>query len=211
MKKSGWLWAIGGIILGTAIIYGGRNMFDRKKLIQAALDELRAWANGQIKETEPGIIERLRAYWHSAGVTGWTEARMRTEAWSAAFISFLMKQAGAGSNFKYSASHSVFIREAVKNRKANNSNPFKAYKPSEVKIEVGDLVGFPRQSGVTYDTTTAYAAHTDVVVAIKGGFAETVGGNVSNSVSRTLVNLDKDGKIDLSKNDKRYFVVIKTK
>ena len=183
-------------------------LFDKNKLVTNALQEFKLWNN--VKEDAPEMIDRLKEYWNAAGIKSWSDEKMRKEAWSAAFISYLMKKANAGSNFKYSPSHSVFIREAIKNKKEENDNPFKGFKPTEVKLSVGDIIGYPRQSGVNYDTTTAYSSHSDVVVQIKNGIAKTIGGNVSNTVSATSVYLTPEGKIDADRNKKKYFVVIKS-
>jgi len=182
-------------------------------LRNTALSEYDFWKSGSIKEGNPATMERLRKYWkEGAGVTNWSDDRMTDEAWSAAFISYIMKKSGAGSDWKYSPSHSTYIVDSIKNRKENNSNPFKGYKPEEVKLEVGDLVGKARQSGVDYDTKGNYKSHTDVVVNIKDGIADTIGGNVSNSVYLTKVPLNASGKIDNSKvSGDKYFVVIKNK
>ena len=195
-----------GVVAGAEAVTGFVN-----KLINQAKEEWDFWSRGSSKEGNPATMERLRKYWREgAGVQGWSDQKMTNEAWSAAFISYIMKKSGAGSDWKYSASHSDYIRDSIKNRKQNNSNPFKGYKPEEVKVEIGDIVGKPRQDGVTYDTTGAYKSHTDVVIDIKDGYAETIGGNVSDSVSMTKVPLTADGKIDNSKvSGYKYFVVIK--
>jgi hypothetical protein len=120
-----------------------------------------------------------------------------------------MKQSGAGEFFPYSASHSTYIVKSIQNKKLQTGK-FQGFKPSEIKVEVGDLIGRPRQSGVSYDTIGAYKSHTDIVTEIKDGKAKMIGGNVSNSVSATYVNLDESGKIAPSEiSNKGYFVVIK--
>jgi len=124
------------------------------------------------------------------------------------FENNLMKKSGAGSDWKYSPSHSTYIVDSIKNRKENNSNRFKGYRPEEVKLEIGDLVGKARQSGVNYDTLGNYKSHTDIVVKINNGYADTIGGNVGDTVKVTRVPLTPDGKVDLKRSD--YFVVIKS-
>jgi len=183
------------------------------KVKNVALDEWEFWKGGALKEGNSETMERLRNYWkEGAGVSNWSDQQMTNEAWSAAFISYIMKKSGAGNNWKYSPSHSTYIVDSIKNRKENNSNPFKGYKPEEIKLSVGDLVGKPRQGGITYDTTGIYKSHTDIVVNIKNGYADTIGGNVSNSVSMTRVPLTSDGKIDNTRvAGSKYFVVIKNK
>jgi hypothetical protein len=217
-------WIIGGMIGVTLITLSWIYRSTIKKgitsltdfvntLRNTALSEYEAWKSGSTKEGDSATIERLRKYWkEGAGVTNWSDDKMTDEAWSAAFISYIMKKSGAGSEWKYSPSHSTYIVDSIKNRKENNSNSFKGYKPEEVKLEIGDLVGKARQSGVNYDTKGNYKSHTDVVVNIKDGVADTIGGNVGNSVSLTKVPLDASGKIDNSKvSGNKYFVVIKNK
>jgi len=84
----------------------------------------------------------------------------------------------------------------------------------EAKVEVGDLVCYPRQASATYDTTGAYMSHCDLVTEIKGDEAITIGGNVGNSVTKTIVPIDSKGFIDKSRDKKGYggyFTVIKNK
>jgi hypothetical protein len=180
-------------------------------LVNQAKEEWEFWRNGQAKEGDPSVMDRLRKYWQEgAGIQNWSDEKMKEEAWSAALVSYVMKKAGAGTDWKYAPSHSTYIIDSIKNRKQNNEKPFKGYRPEEVKVEVGDIIGKPRQDGVTYDTTGPYKSHADIVVDIKNGVADTIGGNVSNSVSLTKVPLTPDGRIDNSKvSGYKYFVVIK--
>jgi hypothetical protein len=184
----------------------------KKKLVNLANEEFDAWnKNGRIKEGSQDTLPRLRKYWEEGSGIKKDDNYYINEAWSSAFISYLMRKAGAGDDFKYATSHSQYIAQAVKNRKENNSKKFKAYKPNEVKVKVGDLVCYPRQSGVGYDSGAGYNSHCDLIISIDGNTAVGVGGNVSDSVSKKNYAL-KDGKIDKSKDKKDYggiFVVIK--
>ena len=176
-----------------------------------AISEWEHWGRGRIKEGDAATMERLRQYWRQGGGVDWSDRKMIDEAWSAAFISYLMGKAGAGDNFKYSTSHSEYIRDAVKNRKQNNQKTFKGFRPEEVKIDVGDLVCYPRQSGVNYDSTGSYKSHCDIITKVENNQAVSIGGNVSNSVTKSIVPL-VNGKIDKGRDSKGYggyFVVIK--
>ena len=210
------VWGIlGGVSLLTiSLIYLFSKPKKRKskfksKLISIANEEYDAWnTNGKIKEGNKDTIQRLRDYWEEGtGIKANDDYYVNT-AWSSAFISYLMKKAGAGDDFKYSPLHSEYIRQAIKNRKQNNSIKIKGYKPNEVDVKAGDLVCYPRQGGVNYDTTSSYMSHCDLVVSTNEKQAVTIGGNVSDSVTKTIVPL-KNGKIDMSKENKGYFVVIK--
>lgn len=182
-----------------------------KRLVDLANEHHRLWnPNGQrIKEGDERTMTLLESYWKDgAGWNSISRTQMVNEAWSAAFISKMFKDAGAGDLFPYSASHSTYITKSIQNRKQNNANPFRGYKPDEVPVEVGDLVCYARQSGVGYDTTGSYKSHCDIVTKIEDNNAATVGGNVSDSVTITNVKLDNEGKVS-SSNSKNYFVVIK--
>jgi hypothetical protein len=185
----------------------------KKKLIDLTNAEFNKWnKNGvKIKEGANDTIMDLRNYWKTGAGIIKDDNYYINNAWSASFISYLMKIAGAESDFKYSSSHSVYIRDAIKNRKENNSKKFKAYKPNEVNVQVGDLVCYPRQSGINYDTTSAYKSHCDLIISADQNNAVGVGGNVSNSVSKSNYAL-KNGKIDKDKDKQGFggvFTVIK--
>lgn len=182
----------------------------KTKLIDLANKEYNKWnKNGvKIKEGSNDTIQDLRNYWLIGAKVKQSDSYYINEAWSAAFISYLMRQAGAENDFQYNSSHSVYIREAIKNRKTNNSKKFKAYKPNERVVNVGDLVCYPRQAGVNYDTTSAYKSHCDLIVSINENTAVGVGGNVSNSVTKSNYAL-KNGYIDNTKNKNAIFTVIK--
>lgn len=184
----------------------------KKKLVNLANEEHNAWnKNGTVKEGNQDTIQRLRNYWEVGSGIKEDDNYYINQAWSSAFISYLMRMAGAGDDFKYSQSHSQYIAQAVKNRKENNSKKFKAYRPNEVKVQVGDLVCYPRQSGVGYDSKAGYKSHCDLITSVQGNIAVGIGGNVSDSVTKKNYAL-KDGKIDKSKDTKSYggiFTVIK--
>jgi len=180
----------------------------KRNLVKYLYAEHKKWDNGKIKEGDSRTMPELRKYWKAVG---WEDKSDRTkikEAWSAAFISYVMEKAGAGKDFKKSPSHSTYIRDSIKNRKENNSNPFKAYRLNEKQVEVGDLVCYSRQSGVDYDTTSRYKSHCDIVVNIDNNKADVIGGNVGNTVGKKTVNL-KNGLLNDSQKD--WFTIIKTK
>lgn len=184
----------------------------KKKLIKLANEEHDAWnKNGKIKEGNPTTLDRLRKYWEEGAGVKKDDNYYINEAWSSAFISYLMRKAGAGKDFTYAQSHSQYITDSIKNRKENKSAKFKGYRPNEVKVKVGDLVCYPRQAGVTYESQAGYKSHCDLITQINGNIATGIGGNVSDSVTKKQYAL-KDGKIDKSKDNKGYggiFTVIK--
>lgn len=183
----------------------GKTIF-RRRAVKYAKQEYKKWQEGKIKETRQDVYDDLKRYWESIG---WNENQWSPSgvAWSSAFISYIMRKARAKDDFKYSQSHSDYIRDAIKNRKENNNNKFKGYKLEEKKVEIGDLVCYAREDGVNYDTTRYYTSHCDIVVDIDDNYAYGIGGNVSDSVTMTKIPL-KDGIVQKGN---RRFAVIKTK
>jgi hypothetical protein len=186
------------------------------KLKDTATSEWNFFKKGTKTETEDGFFQRVGKYWKEAlGIDnrdGRTTVVIKGEkkriAWSAAFISWVMKQSGAGNQFKYNESHSVYIRDSIKKRKDQVKDAaFIAFKIDEVSPEVGDLVCAPNESGKTYDTTSGYMSHCDLVVAKRSNEIDVIGGNVSDSVTKKTLKLDANGKVKDA--TRPWFVVIK--
>jgi hypothetical protein len=178
------------------------------RAVAIATQEWNRWNQGAIKESSPRMRSVLEDYWRTGvgfrpdGSQWWLR-----HPWSAAFMSWVMRRAGAGRAFRYAAAHAAYIKAAKDNRIANNDNPFKAYRVSEVAPQVGDLVCKSRAgSGATYDNIRrGMLTHCDIVTDVRPNRLMTIGGNVSNSVSMTPVATDAQGRI-VSPN---YFAVIK--
>lgn len=122
--------------------------------------------------------------------------------WSAATISYLMKTAGAGTSFPYSAGHHAWIVKSIKNREDKKLKAaLVGYKPGELELQVGDLIGRSRTKGITYENATSkgwFTSHTDIVVEVDKAnkTAYVIGGNVGQTVSKTKVTITKDGKLN---------------
>ncbi len=68
---------------------------------------------------------------------------------------------------------------------------FIARRPSERAPQVGDLICASRAgSGTTLDNLNRGAGHCDIVVEVKPGWVAAIGGNVGDSVSRSVFPLD---------------------
>jgi hypothetical protein len=135
--------------------------------------------------------------------------------WSAAFISYIMNVSGAGNTFKYSGRHAVYIVASVKNRNTPNY-PFRGYPINEMRPEVGDLICAPRGANkrdLTYGKiveTGDFQSHCDIVVAKNSSTVEAIGGNVGDTVAKTIVALDANGFLKVTdKSFRPWFVVIK--
>jgi hypothetical protein len=170
----------------------------KKKVVELAKKELKRWNNGRIKEGNAALMPTLRDYYKTGTKTFKSDRYYIDTAWSAAFISYIMKMAGAGEKFKYSQSHSEYIQAAKENRK-KNIKTFQAFKKNEVPVTVGDLVCYPRVAGITYETPGLYKSHCDIITEIKPGVAVGIGGNISDSVSASNFSLDSNNKITTEK------------
>jgi phage replication-related protein YjqB (UPF0714/DUF867 family) len=183
----------------------------KQRVKKIAEREWEFFDRGNKKEDEEGAWQRVGDYWRDGVGINDRDGRDRQYRWSAAFVSWVMKNAGAGNHFNYSSRHSVYIRDAIQKRKNNdNSTAFKGYRLNEVAPQIGDLVcaSSGEDAGkVDYDTTTDYRAHCDIVIAIKQGEIDVIGGNVGDSVSKRTLKVDSQGTlIDTSR---PWFVVIK--
>lgn len=166
----------------------------KQKAVKLAVNELKRWNNGSIKEGNAALMPTLRDYYRTGTKTQGSDNYYIKTAWSGAFISYIMRMAGAGDKFKYNNSHSVYIQDAKQNRK-KNIKTFQAFRKNEMPVTVGDLICYPRQDGITYDTPGLYYSHCDIVSEIKPGFAVGIGGNVSDSVKTKNYNLDSNNKV----------------
>jgi hypothetical protein len=138
---------------------------------------------------EPGEdwFKRVGTYWIEGTHTHGLDGHNHDWPWSATFISWVMRKAGADERFRYSKQHSTFIAQGI--RDFLNHREAAGYwteRLSEAQPEVGDIVCWGRQAGVDYDHQMHgdYHGHSDVVVAVEPRLAWVIGGNVGNSVTR---------------------------
>ena len=188
----------------------------RDKAADAARAEMNTFAlkldGSSAKETEQPLRNRTLEYLRFVELPKVTDPGK--VAWSAAFISFVMSQAGASrQQFPFSAAHHSYIRQALKNRIANDPSATLIYHDrSEFAPRIGDLVGRSRTSKVKNRKDIekllpdgSFLAHTDIVVRVGPGFIETIGGNVSNSIKKRRFDTTSKG---LVKDRKKWFCVL---
>jgi hypothetical protein len=166
-------------------------------------------------ERAPGHWERIGEYWWlgqevDRPESAWTgmhdengheidERRSDYYAWSAAFISYVIRTAGAGSRFPYSPSHYVYINIAKEMKLGRTSGwVVVAERVNEYAPVPGDLICYPRES---YKLTYAklprrrFAGHCDMVVARDGVQISVIGGNVDHAVTMKHVPVTTDGRL----------------
>jgi hypothetical protein len=151
-------------------------------------------------EADPTLCKQIKKWTEDIGFAFSSCTKV---PWSAVFISWCVKQAGAvKSEFRFAMAHSVFVNQAIKNA-LNGDGVFQGFDISVQKPAVGDIIQNNRR-GNTFDfafarTHTQYESHSAIVVEIgqdtQGGFAFCVGGNESDSVRRSVVRLNTAGFI----------------
>ena len=164
-------------------------------------------------ENDKPLADQIKVYW--AGLD--LKFPGVGTAWSAVFVSWCIKQAGAtSSEFRFSARHSDFVFWAISNADARRGL-FQALPITECAPSVGDIIHNNRE-GKSFDYGFAaanrkYESHSAIVVDTgrdgTGRFATTIGGNESDSVRRKRVILNEDGFIAQRKANP-YICVIQT-
>lgn len=181
-------------------------------------------------ERLPGLWERVGEYWwigqdpYEAEVS-WTGKHDTAGnpfdfnhdghyAWSAAFISYVMRVAGANERFPYSPNHWTYVNAA-----ASGTSPIlRAQDPRTYAPKLGDLVCYGRGHSVGMRFTdlpsrSFWPGHCAFVTDITPGTISIVGGNVDDAVTLTHVPVTADGMLanpDGTVVDTRYpwFVVL---
>lgn len=134
---------------------------------------------------------------------GFTFTSCTEVPWSAVFVSWCVKQAGATkAEFKFAMAHSVFVNQAIKNA-INGQGVFRGFDITAEKPAVGDIIQHNRRNNnFDFDfarTNEHYESHSVIVIEIgqdvNGGFAFCIGGNESDSVRRSVVPLNANGFI----------------
>lgn len=130
-------------------------------------------------------------------------AALSDSPWSAAFISYVMHQAGLDAEqFRYAAAHWQYVKQAF------NDNPRYAYRacdPRRTRPRKGDLLCYSR-GATSPDNFAAWrdavmlpgfsaASHCEVVVSVDRAASkiETVGGNVLQSIAMRRLKLNREG------------------
>ncbi|WP_426409474.1 DUF2272 domain-containing protein [Bradyrhizobium ganzhouense] len=148
------------------------------------------------KEGETPQYQYVGEYWRVGVNNDTLTGRDHSVPWSAAFISWVMRTAGAGDRFVYSPQHSVYIFRAIKDLLQGKPQAgFYCYQLQEWKPQVGDLVCWARQAGIDYQHQNGgdYAGHCDLVVEVNGDQVQIVGGNVGDSVTKRPLALNAGG------------------
>jgi hypothetical protein len=192
--------------------------FSRADAVAVAMDEWRLWgmrvddhwgagyvpSEATMPQRQPGLWERVGEYWWEGmnvaepdnAWTGKHDADGRVfavdvrgdYAWSAAFISYVMRIAGAGINFPYAPDHAYYINYAARAAMGEVADPLLiAENPATYAPRLGDLLCFGRgrARGIRFadlPTGRVFPAHCSIVVAGAVHHVSVIGGNVDNAV-----------------------------
>jgi hypothetical protein len=184
-------------------------------------------------EDDRPVYDNMVAYWAATGegdfdswadcFAGWQRKCPWHLPWSAAFVSWVMAEAGMPADrFLPNENHWTYVREIV----VRAGNPEAAFLPEPVdryRPQPGDLICKTRGGAETptFDALLAdpdgpgefLPMHCDLVVANRGsalipnGFIEAIGGNVANSVSKSLIP-SREGYL-IPGRAGRWFVVLR--
>jgi hypothetical protein len=201
--------------------------FSRAAVVAIALREWRLFGSpvkdGESEDTikperEPGLWQRVGEYWwlglnRDAPEAGWTGKHDGhgkvfppeddgEYAWSAAFVSYVMRIAGAGNAFPYAADHALYINAAKRMTLGTASGwAVTAERPEVYAPVLGDLIchGRGRAASLRYDdlpTAELFPAHCDIVVdTTHPGQIGVIGGNIQDAVTMQHVPVTADGKL----------------
>lgn len=168
-----------------------------KKLATIAQDQHRRF--GLLRENQDPLSTQIRQYWQDLNLS----FPGVSVAWSAVFVSWCMKQAGATrAQFGFSARHGDFIHAAIANANAGQG-AFLGRRVSQYAPKVGDLLHNNR-SGNHFDfdfasTHKKYESHSAIVVETgtdnRGRYLWTIGGNEGDSVGIKEVRLGANGLV----------------
>ena len=145
-------------------------------------------------------------YWHSINID--RDGR-DPQAWSAAFICYCFKEAGAEQRFPYDGNHSIYVAKIDSGKFAGLS----LADPGTTPLAIGDLLWASRTGTdcrtppstfadakkeakrIREHKADSFCSHCDIVVEIRAGEADVIGGNVKQAATRTTYKLDTQGRI----------------
>ncbi len=156
---------------------------------------------------QAGMWQRVGEYWwlgQNAGTReeDWTSKYNENgtpyagdaPAWSAAFISYVMRTAGAGGRFVYSPLHADYINAA-----ARGEGGMRAERPDMYAPQAGDLIctGRGASRNIRYENLPApsFYGHCDLVTQAAPGQLLVIGGNVDASVTLKHVPTGSGGML----------------
>lgn len=154
-------------------------------------------------EGQQPYVQFVNDYWVSVGKPSLNGKS--PYPWSAAFISFCFKTAAAGTAFPYNEAHWGYCEAIVARPKAYPK--LKLLDPALSVLTPGDLIWAARGGGDCPAAPTSFNAaiqalkkgrwfcsHADIVIELRDGEVDVIGGNVSDSVTKSTYKVN-NGRI----------------
>lgn len=170
----------------------------REQLVSSVHREWIRFRRGTGLEHVSPFSDFVGEMWRKIGLSH-LDGTDRDQPWSAAAISFMVRNAGNKyRKFKFAASHSKYIHHAIKAREAEDASvPFWGFRLNELKPEVGDIVCRDNPEfapAVNFDVARAldsYRSHCDIIMKIDSSRQRVlaIGGNVDHSVNIAVYDL----------------------
>lgn len=164
-----------------------------------------SWHLGANLDAEPWT-SRIGVYWDAVDRPDWDG--LTPEPWSAAFISWCFREAGAGQAFWGDETHSLYVDRI---RRHDGMSPkLTLHAPADAAPRVGDLIWNSRgdlNPPANYAAAIAqlerghfFESHVDIVTEVAPGTCASIGGNVwyqkvGGSVTRSEWRLDAEGRL----------------
>lgn len=172
-------------------------------------------ANGTPRTEQVGVQEReaperINDYWKSVGRPT-LSGLDREVPWSAAFISWDIESAGVARDlFCPDSRHTIYV-ERMAERARRPGAAFIPQHLDERAPQVGDLICASRDGGdTTLENLNRGPGHCDIVVEVRPGEVHAIGGNVGDSVTRSVFPLDASGFLSPI-SARRFFTVIENR
>ena len=157
---------------------------------------------GAWEDDDSRISRRVNTYWRAVSKPE-LDGMDCAEPWSAAFTSWVMQSAGVPeSQFLRSSSHGIYLASMI-DQAGDPGRWFVPRRIMDYSPQPGDLIcasrGTTRPRTINgYTSASALngtSTHCDLVVTKTPRTLEAIGGNVRNSVSRTTLELDSQGRL----------------
>jgi hypothetical protein len=153
-------------------------------------------------EDDASHTGRVNVYWRAVGKPG-IDGLDCQQPWSAAFMTWVMQGAGVpDTQFQPASAHWGYLAPMI-DEATLPGRYFVPRRIQEYSPNPGDLICATRGQALwrpmggdpSATRLQGLEAHCDLVVAKSGSVLEAIGGNVRNSVSKSVLELDPQGRL----------------
>lgn len=197
-----------------AAVANGVQSADSESNENGHADDCLRFPDGTGMEATPQGCAMARRYWGIVGEA--PDCRQVTQgawAWSAVFVSWVMRRAGLDNDqFLTGQSHAMYVVDA---RDGILPRPAFHIEPTPALPRPGDVICAPRGrdkflgdiSEIGFGTTPM---HCDIVVEVDPAarVVKAIGGNVQQSVSMDVIDLDDAGRLDAFTNSHMPWLLV---